>query len=312
MLDFRDAISGAVGAACLTLCGAPFDTVKLRVQARLAGSPLEAARAILRHEGAAALWRGAGPAFASHAVENVVLFASQGLFRRLAAAERAVGHHPHPVEHVLLGGLSGALSATAICPAEVVKIRMQGRAVLRGGAAPAGAWAVATSIVRHEGARALFSGLRPLLLRDVPFNAIFMGAYRNLTQAYRVTAGLGADAPVPTHVTMLAGGCSGAAAWAVVFPADVLKSRAQVAGASSGAPASMLVALRAVLAEGGVRALYRGCSAALLRSFPANAALLWGVETTDALLRPSDPQSGGDQPPRCRHDACADALSCSH
>ena len=87
MLDFRDAISGAVGAACLTLCGAPFDTVKLRVQARLAGSPLEAARAILRHEGAAALWRGAGPAFASHAVENVVLFASQGLFRRLAAAE---------------------------------------------------------------------------------------------------------------------------------------------------------------------------------------------------------------------------------
>lgn len=285
-MEARDAVSGAFGAACLTLCGAPFDTVKLRVQARLAASPLEAARAILRHEGAAALWRGAGPAFASHAVENVVLFASQGLFRRLAAAERAVGHHPHPVEHVLLGGLSGALSATAICPAEVVKIRMQGRTAPRGGAgAPGGAWAVATGIVRQEGAGALFSGLRPLLLRDVPFNAIFMGAYRNLVQLYRVGAGLGADAPVPTHVTMLAGGCGGAAAWAVVFPADVLKSRAQVAGAGGGAPLGMLAAGRAVLAEGGVRALYRGCSAALLRSFPANAALLWGVETSDAVLR---------------------------
>jgi hypothetical protein len=124
-----------------------------------------------------------------------------------------------------------------------------------------------------------------LLLRDVPFNAIFMGAYRNLVQLYRVGAGLGADAPVPTHVTMLAGGCGGAAAWAVVFPADVLKSRAQVAGAGGGAPLGMLAAGRAVLAEGGVRALYRGCSAALLRSFPANAALLWGVETSDAVLR---------------------------
>ena len=280
----RDAVSGAVGAACLTLCGAPFDTVKLHVQARLAASPLDALRAIVRAEGAAALWRGAGPAFASSVVENAVLFSSQGLFRRLAAAERAAGHHPHPAEHVLFGALSGVLSATAICPAEVVKVRMQAARGGGGGGGGGGGWAVAARVVRHEGAGALFSGLRPLLLRDVPFNAIFMGAYRNLVQLYRVGAGVGADAAIPAHVTMLAGGCGGAAAWAVVFPADVLKSRAQVAVGGS-APLGMLPALRAILAEGGVRALYRGCSAALLRSFPANAALLWGVETSDAVIR---------------------------
>lgn len=288
-VPLRDALAGAFGAGCLVICGAPFDTVKLRVQARLSPSPIAAARSIFTNEGLMALWRGAGPAFASAVIENAVLFSSQGFLRRLTAAGRDSAAAPHPIEHVVLGAISGVFSATAICPAEVVKIRMQAQGRSGGAAGTAAShhfpsgWHCAAHILRNESPTAFFAGLRPLLVRDIPFNAIFMGSYRNIVQAYRRVNGLAVDAELPTHVTLISGGLAGASAWAVVFPADVLKSRAQVA--SSGPSVSMLATLRTILAEEGVRTLYRGCSASIARAIPANAALFWGVETSERFLK---------------------------
>jgi len=48
---------------------------------------------------------------------------------------------------------------------------------------------------------------------------------------------------------------------------------------------SVLAALRTIVREEGVRALYRGWSAAVLRAFPANAALFWGQTVADRALR---------------------------
>jgi hypothetical protein len=89
------------------------------------------------------------------------------------------------------------------------------------------------------------------------------------------------------------GGLAGVTGWSVVFPFDTIKSVAQT-GALPGAPAGMPhtaaappafdVAARAVLAHGGVKSLYRGWSAAVMRAFPANAALLWGVHTAERLF----------------------------
>ena len=49
------------------------------------------------------------------------------------------------------------------------------------------------------------------------------------------------------------------------------------AGAARGGAAA---AAAAVWRESGARGFTRGYSAAVLRAFPANAALLWGVEVT--------------------------------
>ena len=107
--------------------------------------------------------------------------------------------------------------------------------------------------------------------------------------------------------------------WTAVFPFDTIKSVVQTGalpgsgptGGSSpllrpggvaplvvaerlpakpGRPPSFSASLRAVLTHGGGvrRGLYRGWSAAVMRAFPANAALFWGVHTAegafDALL----------------------------
>lgn len=300
-LYVRDSVSGAFGAACLVAAGAPFDTVKLRVQTGQAASPLACLRSMVATEGVLSLWKGAGPAFSSAVIENTVIFTVNGLFRRLLLRSRPDDHEETVAEHAVVGAATGVFSSTAICPAEVVKVRMQYQ---RSGSSAAGAsagaaggprfasgWAAARHIYAHEGGlRGLFAGLAPLMVRDIPFNAIFFASYRSACGAYRRWAGLRAEEQLPAPATFLAGGLAGVAAWSIVLPADRVKSAMQVAGQVEGhAPtynATMASTLRHVLAEGGgPRALYVGWSAAVLRSFPANAALFWGVETADRLLR---------------------------
>jgi solute carrier family 25 ornithine transporter 2/15 len=286
-------------------------------------TPVDALRSVVARDGVLSLWRGAGPALASSMLENAVVFTANGFLRRFFApggdeASLSLG------AHAALGGLSGVFSATAICAPEVVKCRMQHQeGALRAAVKAAGGGAAAVAaprfangfecaryVVATEGAAGLFAGLGPLLLRDVPFNTLFFGSYRTYMYLFSLlpptpamgaaAAGRGggggggggggvAEAPAPSApsgpgaASFLAGGFAGMTAWTVVFPFDVLKSRMQVGGA--GGHGGMLALGRRVLAAGGWRGVYRGWSAAVMRAFPANAALFWGVDTADALLR---------------------------
>jgi Mitochondrial carrier protein len=73
-----------------------------------------------------------------------------------------------------------------------------------------------------------------------------------------------------TATEVAAGGAAGVAAWASIYPVDVVKSRAQARREPAWA------VWRALRAEGG-GAMWRGLSATLLRAFAVNGALFWGV-----------------------------------
>ena len=85
------------------------------------------------------------PALASALIDNVVLFTLQRAFMRLVAPGAASEEALTLPQHALVGGAAGAFSATAICPAELIKCRMQavGYAGRRGAA---GAWAEARGV----------------------------------------------------------------------------------------------------------------------------------------------------------------------
>ena len=316
--SLRDAASGASGALCLVLAGLPFDVVKLRLQlaalpsppppsssssaaaaaAPMTRNPLRLLATIAAREGPRALWRGFSPALGSALLENVVLFTAFGAIKRLVAPSAAAEADLSLAQHAVIGGLSGCLSATAICPAELLKCRLQAAAAAAryaGGPAAGGLLECARGVWRAEGARGFFGGLAPLLARDVPFNTLFFGGYRLYSRALRE----GERAPLPGVAgTLVAGGLAGSTAWTVVYPFDVLKSRMQsVAGGGGGGGGGggiggALRMLRAILREGGLPLLYRGWSAAVLRAFPANGALFLGVSAVETLL-PAPPELEG-------------------
>jgi len=286
-VDLRDTLSGVVGSVCLVAAGQPFDTVKLRTQT--ASSSREASisgalRRLLAREGALALWRGSVPAFWSAVVENAVVFTANGALKRVFAGSADLPDEALSLwQHFAVGGLSGVFSATAICAPEIIKVRTQYSG--RDGGAGVSPLSLARALLKHEGPGALFTGLAPLLARDVPFNAMFFGFYSAYSSALRGWLGLGPSEDLPAAAVVLAGGAAGSTAWTVVFPADTVKSRMQTAALSGqGTGAGAVAALRDVLRNGGLRALYRGWAAAVVRAFPANGALFLGVEATGRLL----------------------------
>ncbi len=312
LASWKDAASGSVGAVCLTYSGLPFDTLKVRAQTGAGAAhrgALAAARQLVAAEGPLALWRGGGPALCSALLDNTTLFALQRSIQRWLAPGAACEAALTPLQHALCGGAAGFCAATAICPAELIKCRMQAAALRSGGSgASASGAALALGVLRREGPAGLFRGWAPLVARDVPLQALFFASYQVHSawmqrahdalfpaSAAAAAAADAADAAgaVPSWRAYLAGGAAGSTAWLLIFPLDVIKSRMQVegsaadggSGSSAGARLGMRATARALLREGGVAAFYKGLLPAVVRAFPANAALLWGVELATWALK---------------------------
>lgn len=290
-----ESIAGFSGGVCCVYAGLPFEVVKLRLQTSAMGGRAYAGvrdclAQIVRGEGVRALWRGAVPALASATLENTVLFTANEVVKGVLLDGVA---EPALWQLAACGGLAGAASATAICPAELVKCRLQfqvgvggsaGQGTAQGTKAPLyrGPLHCVLQIVRHEGPQALYKGWLPLLARDIPFNTVFLGSYEAYCAGFRwVRSALATDDSISQLEIVFAGGAAGATAWAVVFPMDVLKSRLQAQASSrSGALAAMVSSIRTE----GLHSVFRGYSAAVLRGFPANGALFLGYDLTKKLL----------------------------
>jgi len=248
----------------------------------------------VRNEGTLALYKGTSGAFVSIMTENIVLLTAN---TGIKAAMQAVLHKDDsPLslgELALCGGLAGIFSATAITPAEVIKCRLQvSRSVTYKGSAGStgqiepsfkysGPVDCVVKTVRTEGVGGLFRGLGSVLARDLPFNFVFLGSYEAVIQAMQRLRGLNTTKDELTSLEILsAGGLAGTIGWAVIFPIDVVKSRLQ----TTTKPETMLSVARSIYAAEGLMAFYRGCSAALLRAFPANAGLFFGYEMAQRWL----------------------------
>lgn len=309
VLHLRDTISGVFGAMCLVATGAPFDMAKVRMQTTTGAfnGSFDCMSRTARQDGVLALWRGAGPALASSCIENAVVFTVNAAIHRVwrssaSAADMDPLSAHSLMTHAAIGGISGVFSATAICPAEVVKCRMQYVRDAVGSAAAQAQYrnglACFIHIARHEGVRGCFAGLTPLLMRDVPFNTLFFGGYNAslvAIQAFK-RRWRGDVAPPPAAASnldvIIAGGIAGGVAWTAILPFDAVKSNMQVAAAVTNSGdrnvphvqrSTWATACR-LWTQGGVRAFYKGLPAALMRAAPANAALFWGVHFAHSQL----------------------------
>ena len=242
------AASAASGAAAAVAAAAPATAATAATAAcaaplppppptPLLQGPLQCLTSIVRGEGVGALWKGASPAVASALLENATVFTANGVFKRLFATMNdreqrrgdddggggggggssgsgsgaaADGAGELKMWQMFASGAgAGVFSCLAMCPAEVVKCRLQyqrgaayastsasstatatATATATGAAAATGAGAAGPALpryrgaidcvrqtVRAEGARGLWRGLTALWARDVPFNCVFFGSY---------------------------------------------------------------------------------------------------------------------------------------
>jgi hypothetical protein len=271
-----DVLASVAGSAACVYTGQPFDTIKVRLQLSpltQSTSLLSIMRSAVTENGIQALWRGSSPAFLGALLENGVAFTTNGMLQRLLKDKDWMNDSSSLGRYFFSGAVTGAATALVLCPCDVAKCRAQASIVQNG--SYSGMSVIVTSILRSKGVAGLFQGMTAQFVRDVPFYTAFFGSYQIISEALQKHT----DLP-DTSVYFLAGGFAGQIGWLTSIVPDTIKSRIQ----TSDAPSGIIRTAKDIFRAYGWRGFFAGIEVALIRAFPANAALFVGYELTREVL----------------------------
>ncbi|XP_048057550.1 calcium-binding mitochondrial carrier protein Aralar2 isoform X2 [Megalobrama amblycephala] len=255
-------VAGAVGATAVY----PIDLVKTRMQnQRSSGSfvdelmyknSLDCFKKVVRYEGFFGLYRGLVPQLLGVAPEKAIKLTVNDFVR--GKTMQKDGSVPLHAE-ILAGGCAGGSQVIFTNPLEIVKIRLQ-----VAGEITTGPRVSALSVIRDLGFFGLYKGAKACFLRDIPFSAIYFPCY-----AHTKAALTDEDGRVGPGRLLLAGALAGMPAASLVTPADVIKTRLQVAARAGQTTYNGLIdCFWKILREEGPRAFWKGAGARVFRSSP--------------------------------------------
>jgi hypothetical protein len=161
----------------------------------------------------------------------------------------------------------GVLTAAAICPSEVVKVRTQVRQTT--------SMVAVRELLRKP--TDFFAGLPIMWTFDIPYNSFALATEEAYLGLCRVM-GLARNSDLQQFV---AGGLAGLVAWALMLPVDKLKTLAQ---SGDGNLRQVLLAAVAGYRKTGLAWFYPGLVIVLVRAFAANAALFYVARKTEKAL----------------------------
>lgn len=139
----------------------------------------------------------------------------------------------------------------------------------------------AGAVIKELGFKGLYKGARACFLRDIPFSAIYFPSYAHAKVAFQDENG---------HNSVLsllgAAALAGVPAASLVTPADVIKTRLQVAARKGQTTYSGLTdCARKIWAEEGGRAFWKGAAARVFRSSPQFGVTLMTYEMLQRLFK---------------------------
>jgi len=262
----------------------PLDVVKTRLQTEPPGTysgPLDCARSLAAsEEGAAAFLQGAGATAFGYALAGACAFGLLEVFSRAINEAAGAGNSlffSTPLL-ALASACATAFCAAVVCPFEAVRI-----GAVRNGAS---SLAAVQQIVADEGAAALYRGLGPILLKEVPFVVTKFVVFD------RVAALLAAALPdaqggalLSVGLPLAAGSVAGLFAALASQPADTLLTLTNEEGATLGSATSRLAAeLRLALQGLAPRGLFAMLLSSLQFLIYTRLRDLFGVSKADLTL----------------------------
>jgi len=188
----HNATAGGAAAFFSSLALCPTELIKCRLQTlsevNKAGlsnikhsvSPWKLTRDIIRTEGVPGLFRGLASTWLREIPGYFFFFGGYEGARKMMCKPGQTQDDIGLPRTALAGGLGGVCLWVAIFPADVVKSRIQ---VLSIDGSNHTFRSVSRNILKHEGVRALYSGLAPTLVRTIPATAALFVTYE-LTKKY--------------------------------------------------------------------------------------------------------------------------------
>ncbi|KAB0795702.1 hypothetical protein PPYR_09763 [Photinus pyralis] len=172
----------------------------------------------------------------------------------------------NPLEYFFCGGFGGVCTVVVGHPLDTIKVRLQTMPIPAAGQSPlySGTWDCMKKTVKLEGVRGLYKGMGAPLAGVAPIFAISFMGYGVGKQIF--------GSKDATHL-FLAGAFSGIFTTSIMAPGERIKCLLQIQqGASSNAklyngPIDCAIKL---YKQGGIRSIYLGSLATLMRDVPAS------------------------------------------
>ncbi|RWS31094.1 solute carrier family 25 member 40-like protein, partial [Leptotrombidium deliense] len=232
---------------------------------------------IAKYEGITSLWSGLPPTLVMAVPATVVYFT---IYDQLRVKLRKFMHlNYQPVWLPMVAGASARVfAATLISPLEMIRTKMQSTKLsyLEVGAA-------VKAMVNVEGKLALWKGLGPTLLRDVPFSAIYWVGYESFKQQFN-------EQEPSFRFSFIAGAISGTIAAIITLPFDVVKTHRQIELGEnmfrdSNKSTRTTALIKTIYAQRGISGLFAGLSPRIVKVAPACAIMISTYEFGKKFFR---------------------------
>lgn len=162
-----------------------------------------------------------------------------------------------------LGSIAGCIGATVVYPIDLVKTRMQAQ---RSFSQYKNSIDCFVKIFSREGIRGIYSGLGPQLIGVAPEKAIKL-----TVNDYMRGRLMDKHANLKWYFEILSGACAGACQVVFTNPLEVVKIRLQVRSEYAGDVLKSQVTALGVIKQLGIKGLYKGIAACLMRDVPFSA-----------------------------------------
>ncbi|KAJ2547331.1 Mitochondrial succinate-fumarate transporter [Coemansia sp. RSA 1933] len=168
----------------------PMEVIKIRLQAQRHSTidPMDipkyrnavhAALTIVKEEGPMTLYRGVTLTALRQATNQAVNFTFYQEFKHIARRAQNLDELPS-YQHLILGGVSGAMGPLSNAPIDTIKTRIQKAPSLPGESGWARIVHVTREIAQKEGYKAFYRGITPRVLRVAPGQAITFMVYEKV------------------------------------------------------------------------------------------------------------------------------------
>lgn len=193
-----------------------------------------------------------------------------------------------PIKYFLSGGFGGICTVLAGHPLDTIKVRLQTMPVPAAGQKPqyAGTLDCAKQTIAREGFRGLYKGMSAPMTGVAPIFAMSFfgfGLGKRLQQT-------NPDEELNNTQLFAAGAFSGIFTTTVMAPGERIKCLLQIQQGGTGPQKynGMVDCAKQLYAEGGIRSIYKGAFATLLRDVPASGMYFLTYEYVKKAMAPKE------------------------
>jgi len=191
-----------------------------------------------------------------------------------------------PFKGFLAGGFGGVCVVLSGHPLDTLKVRLQTMPLPKPGEAPlyTGTFDCAKKIITKEGFKGFYKGMATPLVGVAPIFALSFAGF-NFGKSIQQTK---PDDPLSLGQLLLAGGIAGVGSTVIMAPGERIKCLLQVQQ-GSGATAQYKGpgdCVKQLYRQGGIRSIYKGTAATLLRDVPASGMYFASYEWLQQMMVP--------------------------